>query len=556
VQPNPQTIHARISQTILNKADRLFRNDDEGTFVELLQNSRRAGATHIDATIEQAGPGHCLVQIHDNGDGIANFEHLLTLGESGWSAETKAKEDPAGMGLYSLCLSGVEIFTGYRYAHISPEAFIGKEDAFVETCDSLVQGTRLCFPRTSSMDSLMAALARAARFYPVEVVLNGMMLPRHDFLEGAIYRECIDGIEIGFATEFAHDWSPYSNDKNWNFYGARIHEDFPSVRAIFTRDEPPELSSLVARFNVLETSRIKLQLPDRRGIIKTDFLTEFTGKAQAAACRCLQNLPRHALSFSDWKKARDLGIELPEAANLLTTWSGLALDTDGDQMFGEDAASILPNLDHVLIVESDLPNPHTLQGALQSGATLDYVLYRESPQYEGYEWYDRLPKLVDAQVNVDESAPGRPSKIEVTITIRQKAENDRTLILPAFVHVNPDETDSISFVAVENSPWDNEELNGPFSIVDFLIYATFSPSDDGDTWDTQYDSYRRDVEREVNEYFRGPRASLIALVQESVNSDTRALARRLDISQIVLTPNEHNEHQWQVELIGSGGEAI
>jgi hypothetical protein len=36
------TIHARIGSGLLAKADRLFRNDDRGVFVELLQNSRRA----------------------------------------------------------------------------------------------------------------------------------------------------------------------------------------------------------------------------------------------------------------------------------------------------------------------------------------------------------------------------------------------------------------------------------------------------------------------------------------------------------------------------------
>src|SRR5437016_1374463 len=143
------TIHAKIGQGILNRADRLFRNDDEGTFVELLQNSRRAAATHIDISIEEIAPGQCLVDIRDDGAGIGNFEQLLTLGESGWNEDTKAMEDPAGMGFYSLCLAGVEVFSGYQYVKISPEAFIGKEDATVETSDSYVRGTRLRFSRPS-----------------------------------------------------------------------------------------------------------------------------------------------------------------------------------------------------------------------------------------------------------------------------------------------------------------------------------------------------------------------------------------------------------------------
>ncbi len=84
-------IHAKISQGILNRADRLFRGDDEGTFVELLQNSRRAAATQIDISMKEIAPGQCLVDIRDDGTGIGNFEQLLTLGESGWNENTTAR---------------------------------------------------------------------------------------------------------------------------------------------------------------------------------------------------------------------------------------------------------------------------------------------------------------------------------------------------------------------------------------------------------------------------------------------------------------------------------
>src|SRR6202023_2452075 len=109
---------------------------------------------------------------------IRNFEQLLTLGESGWNEGTKATEDPAGMGFYSLCLSGVEVYSGHQYAKISPEAFVGKEDAIVELRDLPVQGTRLRFSRPSSKERLSAALRSAALFYPLEIRLNKEVLPR------------------------------------------------------------------------------------------------------------------------------------------------------------------------------------------------------------------------------------------------------------------------------------------------------------------------------------------------------------------------------------------
>src|SRR5579859_4498001 len=363
-------IRGKVGAGILNKADRLFRNDDLGTFFEILQNSRRAKATVVEVDIQRlrGSTDQCVVTVQDNGAGIGDFEQLLTLGESGWGTETRAAEDPAGMGFYSLCLSGVEVYSGNQYAKISPEAFLGKADAIVQRRREYLQGTRLCFIRPSRKETLKTALAQAARFCPLEVRLSGEALPRHDFLEGAIHRELIDGIEIGFATKFAHDWSYYGEDKNWNFYGARIHQAFPIIDGIVP--EPPQsgLLRLCARFNVLETGRIRLQLPDRRSVIEDDFLRRFEKKALTAAYRCLQRQPQHVLPFKNWKEARKLGIDLPEAARLLTTWSGLARDDDGQQMFGEDRTSIVLDLGRVMLVDTDVPHAPTLQGALHSGA--------------------------------------------------------------------------------------------------------------------------------------------------------------------------------------------
>jgi hypothetical protein len=562
MQQTSHTIHAKIGQGILHKADRLFRNDDRGTFVELLQNSRRAAATRVDISIEEVSRLQSVVEVQDDGTGISDFERLLTLGDSGWNDDLKATEDPAGMGFYSLCLSGVEVYSGLQYTKISPEAFVGKAGAVVEVRESYVGGTRLRFSRSSSKESLVAALKGAALFYPLEVCLNGEVLPRYDFLEGAIHREVIDGIEVGFATEFKRDWSYYGADNNWNFYGARIRETFPQLSGILSKDG--ESTTLHARFNVLETGRIKLQLPDRCNIIQNDFLRGFLEKARAAAFRCVKQQPRHALSFEDWKEAKELGIALPEAVCLLKTWQALAADVDGHRMFGEDETSVVSDLGRVMLVNGLVTNVHTLQGALHSSATLGYILYRESPRFAGYSWYQNLPVLIDVEVTIHKGTEAqissrevvRPSKIDLALTVQQQGQEDRIIVLPAYVHVESEELNSVSFVAVKNSPWDNEHLAGPFPIEEFLIYATFSSSDEGDSFETKLDWYRREVEQAVNEYFRGPRASLVALIQDGLNFNARTLALQLNVAQITLKRSQTNEHNWDVELIGSEGQVL
>ena len=71
---------------------------------ELLQNARRAGASCVGLTYE---PKAKRLVVRDDGCGIADFQTLLTLGESGWSEAVQRTEHPFGLGfLQSLYAAG------------------------------------------------------------------------------------------------------------------------------------------------------------------------------------------------------------------------------------------------------------------------------------------------------------------------------------------------------------------------------------------------------------------------------------------------------------------
>src|SRR6266478_2598739 len=67
-----ETISAKVNVAMLEKADRLFRNDDDGIWIELLQNARRAGAAAVDISVKevQATSGQCEITIRDNAGDI------------------------------------------------------------------------------------------------------------------------------------------------------------------------------------------------------------------------------------------------------------------------------------------------------------------------------------------------------------------------------------------------------------------------------------------------------------------------------------------------------
>ena len=549
------SITAKVHQGILAKADRLFRNDDAGVWVELLQNARRAGATRVDVSIDEihAQTSTCNVTIHDNGAGISDFQTLLSLGGSGWDGETQIKEDPAGMGFFALCRSEVEVHSGKHRVRLSPAVFLGKDAAEIQEMAETVQGTRICFTRGSLKIALTAALQQVSEFCPLAVFLDGEQIAQHDFLDGDLHREVIDGIEVGFALSFTQEWSTY-HDKNWNFYGARIDYSVAAIDGFF----PPGQvlpAPLYARFNVLETSRVKLQLPDRRAIIEDEFLKAFLRKARLAAYRFFERQDRHALSFKSWREAKELGILLPESVRLLYTWHATPPDDALEPLVGYSERKLLSDCKRVMLVANDVENEHTIDGALNSGPSLPNQLYKEEPQFAGYSWYDALPMITDSEVFLDgtpydewrKSSQERPQRIDLELIFQDQAGTSQ-IRLPALIHV--DSSDECEFVAVKESPWDNDDMAGPFSVVDFLVTATFLASDDwgeADSWDTQHDAYEEDIERRVNAYFRGPRATLLAILRKGIDWEANRLAKELGVDEIRFTRKA--EHEWDVQLV-------
>jgi anti-sigma regulatory factor (Ser/Thr protein kinase) len=94
-------LRAQVSPQAIAKVTRIFNGTLDDIFNELFQNARRAGATRVIVTAEH-GPDAYLITVCDDGAGIADPADLVSLGQSDWSDECRAREDPAGMGFFSL----------------------------------------------------------------------------------------------------------------------------------------------------------------------------------------------------------------------------------------------------------------------------------------------------------------------------------------------------------------------------------------------------------------------------------------------------------------------
>ena len=85
----------KISEQNLVQNLRFAFTDAKVLIAELMQNSRRAGASHICINFDEE---HHALTFIDDGCGIADFEPMFTIAETGWNESVQDEESPFGMG--------------------------------------------------------------------------------------------------------------------------------------------------------------------------------------------------------------------------------------------------------------------------------------------------------------------------------------------------------------------------------------------------------------------------------------------------------------------------
>ena len=485
---------------------------------ELIQNSRRSGATRLDIATEAAPEGGTVVTVTDDGFGIADPAILLSFGESGWDAATTKREDPAGMGVYALSKCGCVVSSrpatagtapmpGWR-VELTPECFLGKQDARIVACDDapVPSGTAISFRADESREGIAAAFAAAARHCPLAVTVNGETVQRKAFLDGAIHVERWRGLAFGvFNSRFAG-----FNEPDLNFHGLTISVGLPAVDTI-------DGGTWSVRADVNACPGLELVLPARREAVQTPFLDEMRKAARIAVYRAIRRADRiPALSHAHFTAARKAGIDMPIAPALLRPWRPGIADIDD----WRDTPNREPVRSGTLVmaVDPETQDQQCLWRAAER-AGIAGRLYEADTRLEGYDWYDALAKVQGVRIEVSEAgvthpldalragsgpcadattAPGlpdtlaRPEAIHMHIHIERSDGPPETIAIPA----------DIAFVGEEGT-WVEDahplvtrdsDLQPP-GLCQLLEAAYFSASDDpdADSWETQRRRFREDA---------------------------------------------------------------
>ncbi len=297
-----QSICAKVSKRLLSKADRLFTGTLDGRIIEILQNARRAGATQVTITNEKG-----FVTVRDNGGGIDDFQKLLDLGNSDWDQAMEEAEDPAGVGVFCLAPREVTICSTNRKVCITEKAWTGEPVPILENTES-IKGTILAF---KDEPWKFDTVEKHAVFSGLVVTVDGQQCPKERFCS----EDAINYPALGFKIEVRHKktlnkWHThfrhgyYSNDVLVNFHGQVIS---------FT-DSPvsdTELTFLVDMTG--EPTGIRLMLPARTQLIENKAFEELKAAIEIEAYRFIQKQGSHKLPFKEYERAKELGIDLPEA---------------------------------------------------------------------------------------------------------------------------------------------------------------------------------------------------------------------------------------------------
>ena len=521
----PATIRPEVGQSLITKVSRLFNGTLGDVLLELFQNARRAGARAIHVAVYNLPAGTAL-SIYDDGCGIEDPANLLTLGTSGWQQDIRAREDPAGMGVFSLAGRDVLVRSWSRVAgrgwavHIPADGWEGAVPLAIEPC-GIVRGTEIQIMLPAAWEEqLSSALRLAARYFPLPVHFEGKQLPCEDFLAGAEQIEEWEGCRIGIfhdgTTEAVHT-------PRINFHGVTVASRLPTLSEI----ESPH--NWRVRVDIVDAPALQLVLPARKEMVENEALSRLREAAEIALYRAIAREKSHRLSYKVWARAHSLGVALPEAAPCLNAWTPTIADTS-NRYQGETVRSgpMIIMSDH----EPDIEQ--ALSRALAKETPLGGRLVHENRDFEGYRWYDELPRLLSCSFVVrrdgvlhryadnvalpDDFDSGPVEEITAEILLRPvgpSPSEPSKYCVPADMLVCSNACWTIDEATVL---FDDKANVQPNALADLMHASLFCYSDDHecDSWNTQSLAFEHQARNLANLLLLGEDAALLARLREAV----------------------------------------
>lgn len=493
------TVSTSVSQGAITRITRLFNGTLLDVLNELFQNGRRGAASQVAITTVTEG-GRTLLCVADDGTGIDDPAHLITLGQSGWDDEVVRREDPAGMGMFSLAGHHVEIrswsprhATGWKMV-IGPDDWESSAPIAVQTCD-IALGTEISFELCPAWEKALSwSVAAAARHYPLPVTLDAKPVDRADWLAEAEHIEVALGCRIGvFSGKTLSDQVP-----RINFHGVTVPCRLPSLI------ECGRAAQWSVGIDIIDAPQLQLVLPARKEMIENTGLEALRAASMTAIFKAIAQRDGHRLSHKDWLRAKAHGVDLPEARPRLLQWS---------PMTGEctrSGTTRLIDAQGALLTPCHNPNfAQCLARAIGANPEFSTALVEPEPGLAGYGWYDALPKIEECEFLIvqdgkehlfDETddrpdlKSGRADSITALLHIATADDANKIVRLAADIFISYDSCldFEVEDAAIFLTPACTMDVDDLTDLLEAICFEAHRDSD-ADSWDTQHDRFLLDA---------------------------------------------------------------
>lgn len=484
----------------MSKADRLFTGTLDGRIIEILQNARRAGATQVSITNKKG-----LVTVRDNGSGIDDFQKLLDLGDSDWDQAMEEAEDPAGVGVFCLAPRKVTICSKQKRIVIGRDGWTGKPIQLTKA-DDRDKGTVLTF---ADEPWELSAVKKHAVFSGMKVVVDGKTCPQEPFVSSraALYPELGCRIEIRDRDRL----NQWHNQWRNHYFGDTVMVNFHGQVIQFTYS--PVKENLVSLIDMTgDPTGIRMMLPARTQLIENKAFEALKAAIEKETYLFIQKQGKHRLSYGEYKRAAELGIELPEAE---PTFDAGVLTGEGPEPVEVTMPEDFPlskcyQISQRLVNEEDKceENVHLL--AALGKFDEPFVPVNIKRYYDGYSWA-KLPTVDKIEVKMGKelckdwlwlhvliavesiritahTSDGKAFESDVVMAVLESEQNERPWHGSDHVYITPEARQQLSTSDI----W----------------FHLGGWSEDGDTYETQEYQFEEELERfwsklvGPDEYFR------------------------------------------------------